>query len=304
MSKLYPLFCSLLLILSSGRIYGQEREVLFAKSPSVSIQEAAKILQDRHTAQVPLDQLHLPDRYFVRITERRFVLTDKKELVENASLAGPSRSFAFLTTPQGFYGKSLVEIYGDIGYEAEQMIASQQGKEMVAILFRYEDNVPVSPVRNGELSGDWRNRIYPTTWDNMFSLFARLVQDKRSPACTHAQIPSKNICLSPADRAFVLRFPQAGKQQLKKKNYAVLQATGGSLWRYRKLLEDNLSMFEHFRGDGRTENEIVDLLAGKSEPRLYEVVGPNFKLADLAEMVIIRLGKMIIDDCFSATCLR
>ena len=304
MSKIYPLLCSLLLILSGGRIYGQEREVLFTKSPSVPIQEAANILQDRHAVPVPLDQLRLPDGYFVRITERRFVVTDKKELVKDASLAGPSRPYAFLTTPQGFYGKSLVEIYGDIGYEAEQMIGSQRDKEMVVILFSYPKRIKVSAIRNGRLSADWRDQIYPTTWDNMFSLFTRLVQDKRSPACTNAPVPAKNICLSPADRAFVLRFQPAGKRKLKTTKYPVLQATGGSLWRYRKLLEDNLSMFEHFRGDGHTENEIVDLLDGKSAPRLYEVVGPNMRIDELEEVVVIRLGKMMIEDCFSPVCVR
>jgi hypothetical protein len=263
-----------------------------------------KVLLDPRSPQVPLDQLRVPDRYFVRITERRFVLTDKKELVKDASLAAPSRPYAFLTTPQGFYGKSLVDIYGDIGYEAEQMIAQQRDKEMVVILFSYPQRLKVSPIRNGKLSADWRDLIYPTTWDNMFSLFTRLVQDKRSPACTNAPVPAKNICLSPADRAFVLRFRPAEKQRVRTTKYPVLQATGGSLWRYRKLLEDNISMFEHFRGDGHTENEIVDLLDGKSEPRLYEVVGPNMRIADLEEVVVIRLGRMIIEDCFTAKCVR
>jgi len=304
MPKLNPLVYLVVFIVFAGPLRAQQREVLYEQSPSASIREVAKILLDPRNTAAPVDQLRLPDRYFVRITERRFVVTDKKELVKDASLAGPSRPYAFLTTPQGFYGKSLVDIYGDIGYEAEQMIAQQRDKEMVVIVFSYPQRLRVSAVRNGQFGADWRDQIYPTTWDNMFSLFTRLVQDKRSPACVNAPVPAKNICLSPTDRAFVLRFPPAGKQRLRTTTYPVLQANGGSLWRYRKLLEDNLSMFEHFRGDGHTENEIVDLLHGKSEPRLYEVVGPNMRIADLEEVVVIRLGRMIIEDCFSANCLR
>jgi len=223
-------------------------------------------------------------------------LTADNKLTKDAVLGGPSRPFAFLTTPEGFFGKSLLEIYNDIGYEAEQTIAQQRDKEMVLILFRYPDSINVSAVKNGKLGVDWRNRIYPTRWENMFSLFARLVQDERSPACKETQTPAKDICLPANDRAFVLRFPLRGKRQLQKKPYPVLQATGGPLWRYRKLLEDKLSMFEHFRGDGRTENEIVDLLNGKSEPRLYEVVGPNMRIDQFPEVVVIQLGMMIIED--------
>jgi hypothetical protein len=175
---------------------------------------------------------------------------------------------------------------------------------MVVVLFRYPDNVNVSAERNGTLGGDWRDRIYPTTWANMLALFTRLVKDNRSPACKNAVIPAQNICLSPSDRAFVLTFPRAGKRQLEKKEYAALHAMGGPLWRYRKLLEDKLSMFEHFRGDGRTENEVEDFRNGQPGPRLYEVVGPNIRLDKLPELVVIDLGKMIIEDCFSPVCVR
>jgi hypothetical protein len=81
----------------------------------------------------------------------------------------------------------------------------------------------------------------------------------------------------------------------------VLHATGGPLWRYRKLLEDKLSLFEHFRGDGRTENELLDSRDAEAKGQLYEVVGPNMKLSDLPEVVIIHLGKLIIEDCYSTT---
>jgi hypothetical protein len=304
MPRLNPLFSFLLLIVLAGPLHAQQRQVLYSNSPSPQMQALVNTLRDPHSAQVPLGQLRLPDRYFVRILERRFVLTAGNTLVDNAVLGGPSRPFAFLTTPEGFFGKPLVEMYGDIGYEAEQMIAQQRDKEMVVVLFRYPDNVNVSAERNGTLGGDWRDRIYPTTWANMLALFTRLVKDNRSPACKNAVIPAQNICLSPSDRAFVLTFPRAGKRQLEKKEYAALHAMGGPLWRYRKLLEDKLSMFEHFRGDGRTENEVEDFRNGQPGPRLYEVVGPNIRLDKLPELVVIDLGKMIIEDCFSPVCVR
>jgi hypothetical protein len=34
------------------------------------------------------------------------------------------------------------------------------------------------------------------------------------------------------------------------------------------------------------------------------VVGPNIRLDKLPELVVIDLGKMIIEDCFSPVCVR
>ena len=243
MPRLNPLLYLVLLIVFAGPLHAQQRAVLFSNSSSPQMQKLVDVLRDPHSAQVPLNQLPLPDRYFVRITERRFVLTGDNKLTKDAVLGGPSRPFAFLTTPEGFFGKSLLEIYSDIGYEAEQMIAQQRDKDMVVVLFRYPDNIDVSAVTNGKLGVDWRNRVYPTTCENMFSLLTRLVQDERSPACKEVQVPAQNICLPANDRAFVLRFPLGGKRQLQRKTYPVLQATGGLLWRYRSLLENKLSMF-------------------------------------------------------------
>lgn len=303
MTKLYPLFCSLLLVLFTGPLYAQEREVLFTNSPSEQIQELAKSIRDPQKDEIAVGQLPTPDYYFVRIIPRRHVLTNENKIIEKATLAAPNKPFVFLTTPEGFIGKSLLEIYGDIGYEAEVVIREQRNEDMVAVLFRYPRSVTLSNVVNGNLERDWRSRIYPTTWDNVFSLFTRLVQDERRAACKETEIPSQHICLPPQDRAFVLRFPLAGKRQLKKKtkSYAVLQATGGSFWKYRKLLEDKLSIFEHFRGDGRTENEIIN---ATPQPRLLEVIGPNLKIDQLSELVIIHLGKLTIEDRYSRKVAR
>ena len=303
MPKLYPVLCALLLLVFTGPSNAQQRAVLYENSPSAEIEQLAEKLRDPHTDKVPLEQLPKPGRYFVRITERRFVLTPDNKLLPTAVLAGPARPFAFLTTPEGFFGKSLLEIYGDIGYEAEDMIRFQRNADMVVMLFRYPDNVSLSNVSNGNLGGDWRHHVYATTWDNVLSLFTRLIQDERSPVCKQSQMPVANICLTPNDRAFVLRLHSTAKQELKKKtkSYAVLHATDGPLWRYRKLLEDKLSLFEHFRGDGRTENELLDTRDAEPKGQLYEVVGPNLKLSELPEVVIIHLGKLIIEDCYSTT---
>jgi len=303
MRKLNPLVCFFFLILVTTPLHAQRREVLYSNSSSPQLQQLANVLRDPHSKQVPLDQLPKPSRYFVRITERRFVLTDKNELSPTAVLAGPARPFAFLTTPEGFFGKSLLEMYADIGYEAEGIINQQRNADMVVILFRYPDNINLSPVTNGNFGRDWRNQIYPTTWDNVLSLFSQLVQDQASPICQQRQTPAANICLPSTDRVFVKKFRATARRQLPqpRNGYAVLHATGGPLWRYRKLLEDNLSLFEHFRGDGRTENELLDSRDKEPQGRLYEVVGPNVNLSELPEVVIIHLGKLIIDDCYSTT---
>src|ERR1051326_8246732 len=206
MRKLNPLVCFFFLILVTTPLHAQRREVLYSNSSSPQLQQLANVLRDPHSKQVPLDQLPKPSRYFVRITERRFVLTPDNKLQPTAVLAGPARPFAFLTTPEGFFGKSLLEIYGDIGYEAEDMIRVQRNADMVVMLFRYPDNVSLSTVSNGNLSGDWRHRVYPTTWDNVLSLFTRLVQDERNPVCKQDQMPMTNICLPGNDRSFVRRF--------------------------------------------------------------------------------------------------
>jgi hypothetical protein len=296
MTKLKLLICLVALLVFTGPLYAQQREVLYPKSPPAEMQELVNSLLDPHRAQVPLNQLRVPDGYFVRITERSFVLDADKALLPKAALGDPRRPFVFLTTPDGFYGKSLVEIYGDIGYEAEQVIASQRNKEIVVLLFRYKDDVRLATAMDGRFTSDWRSQIFRTTWKNMFSLFTRLVKDKSSPACTNAPQSAQDICLSPTDRAFVMGFPANAKRQIETHDYQWLKAMGGRLWRYRKLLEDNLSMFEHFLGDGYTDNEIEDYRTGKRAPRLYEVVGPNKKLSELQDVVIIKLGTMIIED--------
>ena len=246
--------------------------------------------------QIPADKLPPASRYFVRIAPRNRVLTADNKILESAVLAAPSKPFVFLTTPEGIFGKSLLEIYEDIGYEAESIIRDQPDQAMVAILFRYPDNITLSNVQNGNLDSDWSNRIYETTWDNMLSLFPQLVQDNQSGLCLKPENPATRICLPKPDADFVLSFPAEGKLQVKTARYRSLQGIGGSDWKYRRLLEDTLSVFEHFRGDGRTENELLELRDKPDTPaQLREVVGPNMKVNRLAEVAVIDLGSMTIE---------
>ena len=57
-------------------------------------------------------------------------------------------------------------------------------------------------------------------------------------------------------------------------------------------MEDKLSVFEHFQGNGRTQNEIFD--PENQQLGLVEFVGSNRQIKDLPEVAIIHLGKLII----------
>jgi hypothetical protein len=265
------------------------------------MQDLVKNIRNLDRDKIPADKLPPASGYFVRIAPRNRVLTADNKILETAVLAAPSKPFVFLTTPEGVFGKSLLEIYEDIGYEAEGIIRDQRNEEMVAILFRYPNNITFSNVKDGNLDSDWSNRIYETTWDNMLSLFPQLVQDNQSDLCRHADVPSKRICLPKLDADFVLSFPAEGKLLVKTAKYRLLQGIGGSDWKYRKLLEDTLSVFEHFRGDGRTENELLELRDKPDTPhQLREVVGPNMKINRLQEVAVIDLGRLMIEACYSS----
>ena len=293
-----------------GSIYAHDRALLYPKVlRSRQMQDLVKIIRNLHSDQVPLENLPSPSGYFVRIVPRRLVLTDNDELNEKyAVLGAPSKPFIFLTTPESIFGKSLMEIYADIGYEAEDIIRNQRNEDMVAILFRYPDNIKLSWVEDGNLESDWPNRIYATTWANIFSLFPRLVQDKDTEPCQPSPYPSTRICLAKEKVEFVLNFPEGreecpteGRYCVRKSGYRRLQALGGNNWKYRALLEDSLSVFEHFRGDGWTENELLERRDKPAPARLREVVAPNMKIAGLAEVAIIHLGRLTIEDGYSVS---
>ncbi len=296
------LFSSLIvLLLVAGSLCAQERAVLYSNASSETMQHLVKNIRNAQRDKIPADQLPSASGYFVRIAPRRRVLTVDNKILDTAVLAAPSKPFVFLTTPESIFGKSLLEIYEDIGYEAEGIIRDQRNEEMVAILFRYPNNISLSNVKDGNLDSDWSNRIYETTWDNMLSLFPNLVEDNQSDLCRQGEVPSRRICLPKLDADFILSFPAEGKLRVKTARYRLLQGIGGSDWKYRKLLEDTLSVFEHFRGDSRTENELLELRDQPDTPaQLREVVGPNTKINRLAEIAVIDLGRLTIEVCYSA----
>ena len=296
------IFLLIVLLFAPGSLCAQERSVLYTNSSSETMQDLVKKIRNPNSEKIPSDKLPPVTGYFIRIAPRNRVLTEDNKILETAVLAAPSKPFVFLTTPEGIFGKSLLEIYEDIGYEAEGIIRDQPNQEMVAILFRYPNNITRSNVKDGNLDSDWSNRIYETTWDNMLSLFPQLVQDNQSDLCRQAEVPSKRICLPKLDADFVLSFPPEGKLLVKTARYRLLQGIGGSDWKYRKLLEDTLSVFEHFRGDGRTENELLELRDKPDTPaQLREVVGPNMKINRLPEVAVIDLGRLMIDVCYSGS---
>ena len=302
MTRTSSIACCLLLVLLSfpGPVHARQRALLYPKPKSLSgpIKELATVIRDPHSAKSPLGQLPPASRYFVRIAPRDAVLTKDNKIKDTAVLAAPSKPFVFLTTPESIFGRSLLEIYEDIGYEAESIIQWSRNQDTVAILFRYRDDISASQLSDGNLAGDWSKWIYPTTWDNVFSLFTRLAEDEHSDLCDKNNVPAKRVCLPAMQAAFVQGFPAEGKQRIRTTAYPVLKANGGLDWEYRNLLEAKLSVFEHFRGNGETQNEILDPDA--KEKGLREVIGPNVQLNQLAEVAIIHLGKLVIDDCYSA----
>lgn len=286
------LFLAAALLLSSGNALA-EREILYPASLSGKLQKVVENIQNQ--PEVPYSDLSAETEYFVRIAPREYVLTKDNKIKESAIIG--TKPFVFITTPEGIYGKSLLNIYLDIGYEAEDIIQWQRDKEMTAVVFRYPKEIVFSDVKNGQLSKDWDKKIYSPTWDNMFSIFDKLAENALvEPDKKGEFAPEKIFFRSNELKNFVSGFPEAGKERIKRTGYATLKEAGGADWVYRDLLEKKLSLFEHFRGNGRTLNEIKDPDGFKKESGLLEFVGPNMKLRELPELAVIYLGKLIVED--------
>lgn len=277
----------LLLVLISGSAAAQERELLYPKSVSGKLQEVTSIIRNLKSEITPCDKLTRKSEYFVRISPRRFVFDENGKLRDGAMLGG--KPFVFVTTAESVYGLSLLDIYLGIGYEAESIISAQRDEDMVMIVFKYPREIVTSDITNGLLPDDWDKKVYVPTWENVFSLFHRLTI-----------LDSSRQNVSHAERDFVLGFPDEGKQRIKKAAYAELKAAGGADWKYRSLLEQRLSVFEHFRGNGRTQNEVRD--PDGVEAGLIESVGPNLNVKELPEVAIIHLGKLIMNDSYGGGC--
>jgi len=276
--------------------------VLYA-SPNLTPALQALITKLQDPAQKPLAYEALPaaSGYYARIAPRKHILNPDNSLSEQAILG--TKPFVFFTLPESLYGKSLLDMYLDIGYEAEDIIRWQRDADMVVVLFRYADTVG-GAVQSlaGQLPDNWKNQVYVPTWDTVFALFDKLAAEATIEADKRGEFaPQTLFFTSAAQQQFVLGFPQAGKDRLKAASYASLAATGGADWVYRDLLEKKLSIFEHFRGNGRTLNELVDPRGVQHEAGLREFVGPNAKLKDLAEIAVLHLGALLIKDTMRST---
>ncbi|RYX80019.1 hypothetical protein EON83_30380 [bacterium] len=299
------LFSLAVLLLVIGSVKAQERALLFAQSPSEPLQKVIGLLRNPATPQVDMKALVCPTHYFVRIAPRASILSPSNRLTDGAAVGQNdailgTRPFVFLTSPESLYGRSLLEIYQDIGYEAEDILRYQLNQDMVAVVFSYRDDVTPSPeISDGRLPTNWGQRVYVPHWDNMFSLFHHLAQDATVEPEKKGQFaPFRLFFNSEQEKSFALKAYKGINSKLKSWPYLRLKARGGKDWRYRELLENKLSLFEHFRGSGRTQNEVFDPTG--EQMGIVEFVGPNRKLKDLAEVAIVDLGRLVVTQTYQA----
>lgn len=285
--------CCLLLILLLPTVHALDRTLLYPTEVSGKLEEVVKNIQTQ--AVMPYENLPQPSGYYVRIAPQGYILTENNQIADSAILG--TKPFVFITTPEGIYGKTLLDIYLDIGYEAEDIIRWQRDVETVAIVFRYSEAVSLSAVTNGEFPADWDKKVFVPTWDNILTLFKKLAEKATvEPDKKGEFAPTQLFFKSEAERHLVLGFPPEGQQRLKTTDYNVLRLTGGADSVYRDLLERKLSVFEHFRGTGRTLNEVVDPKMAQSHSGLLEFVAPNQKVKELPEVAIISLGKLVVEN--------
>jgi hypothetical protein len=295
--KRFALLLSISLFFYFHQAIAAERALLYSSELSGELQTIVHNIQDLQYAKVPYADIPATTNYFVRIAPRKYTLTADNKIASNAILG--TKPLVFFATPEGIYGKSLLDIYLDIGYEAEDIIHWQRDTDMVAIVFRYEEEVTFSDVKTGTLPTEWSNKVYIPTWDNVFAVFHQLAQQATvEPNKTGEFAPQQLFFTNQAQKDFVLGFPATGKQFVMSTDYKVLKNLNGSDWAYRDLLEKKLSIFEHFRGNGRTLNELVDPQGVQQEAGLREFIGPNRNLNTLPEIAIIDLGALKIQDSY------
>jgi len=298
-SRFVALLIAVVVAAAPSPALAADRVLITEKDASDALKQIVATLQDTTTAPIPYEDLTRTSDYFVRIAPRKYVLTRENEIADSAVLG--TKPFVFVTTPESLYGKSLLEIYLDIGYEAEDIIRWQRDEDMVAIVFRYPQAIRVSEERDGALPEGWRQMLFVPTWDNVFVLFEKLAAEATIEADKQGEYQPETLFFrSEPERYFVLGFPADAKERMKTLVYADMRALGGADWIYRRLLENKLSVFEHFRGNGRTLNEIVDPDGTKHDAGLLEFVGPNKKVKELAEVAVVHLGALTIADTYSA----
>ena len=298
------LCCALVLLLGPATARAQKRELLYPDPAKFDgkFKEAVESVRDLDLPPVPYDKLDPKTDYYVRIAPRRVIVNEKNELLPTAVLG--TKPFVFVTAPQGVTGKSLLEIYQDIGYEAADIITGQRDRDMVAIVFRFPQTVSASDVRDGKLPAEWDRKVFAPTWDNISAIFGKLAEAAVvDPKRTGEFQPEKLFFRSEAEKSFVLSYPPEGLKRLKETSfvtYETLMIAGGADWKYRKLLEDKLSAFAHFRGTGRTLNTVLDPYMTRPDTGIFEYIGPNSKLKDLPELAVVHLGSLKIEDTYSA----
>ena len=277
----------------------QDRAILYSNRVSPPLQAAVDKIADTDTPSIPYADLKRTSAYFVRIAPRAHILDEKNRIKDSAILG--TKPFVFITTPESIYGKSLLDIYLDIGYEAEDVLRWQRDTDMVAVVFRFPDGVTISDVTDGNLPQNWKNSVLVPTWDNIIALFNKLATEATiDPASKGEFAPERLFFRSEAERDSVLNLSPATRRHVVSTPYAILKVNGGTDWAYRDLLEKKLSIFEHFRGTGRTHNEVVDPTASNPISGLLEFVGPNQKLKNLPELAIVHLGALKVSDDYSA----
>ena len=284
------------LFVMAGNGSAQDRAILYSKGVTTKMEWSVQPLRFSTSPRVPYDKLVRTTDYFVRIAPRRFILTEKNEVQESAVLS--TKPLVFVTTPESIRGRTLLEIYEDIGYEAADIIRWQRDEDMVAVVFRFPDPITVAPTQDGNLPADWNKKVFVPTWANIFTLFTKLAE--RAAIDPTRKIgdefsPVRTFFRSEAERQFVLSYPSDGRRRIQAISYDGLKATGGADWTYRKLLEEKLSLFAHFRGTGLTQNVVLDPDNLHPEAGLLEFVGPNTKVMDLTEVAIVHLGRLVID---------
>ena len=285
--------------LGFGSAVAQERELLYPTAVPGKLQEVVGKMRQLNSQKLPYDKITRTTEYFVRIAPRKHVLTESNAIQDTAILG--TKPLVFVTIPESIYGRSLLELYEDIGYEAEDIIRLQRNEDMIAIVFRYPDEIAISAVGDGRLPTDWDKKVYVPTWDNVFALFAQLADSATIEPDKQGEFaPDRLFFRSSAEKAFVVGFPEAGKERIRTTSYTSLRAVSGADWVYRQMLENKLSIFEHFRGNGRTHNEVRDPEGRQPEAGLLEFVGPNRKIKTLPEVAIIHLGRLTIEDTYSA----
>jgi hypothetical protein len=209
-----------------------------------------------------------------------------------------TKQFVFASTPDSVQGKSLLEIYLDIGYQATDVFRRQLNRDMVLLLFRLAPHTVVWPGRYGQLPAQWRDTIYVPTWDNVFALFERMARDAeidRDRPPGNERAPEGTFFRTEASRRFVLSYPASGKSRIRATGYDILLGLGGADCTYRRLLERKLSIFRHFKGDGRTHNEVLFPSGFVNETGLLEYLVPNRKLVELDELYVVSMGSLRLD---------